>query len=195
MKKLYVVLAFLGMLLLLNLGVVLATQSENNGEDEESPFQVAQPVSVTAVGKNSMTFFDSATNGYLFDPGLGSTVEFGITIAVLAIPANSIGQFGTPLELPAKINGKTTAVRYLYLQWIGYPGNEITRVTVFSGYNEIKSMPTSYIGTGTLQNITVDLGAYYPVPSGLGMVWEIENPDTSSAHDNEFFAYGAKIRY
>ncbi len=194
MKNLYLA-TFLGMLLLVNLGVVLAVTSGNNGEDAESAFQVAQPVSTTAVGKNSMTFFDSATNGYLFNPGSGSTLELGVTDAFMTIPANSIGQFGTPLELPAKINGKSTAVRYLYLQWVGYPGNEITSVTVISGYNEIKDMTTSYVGTGALQNITVDLGAYYSVPSGLGIVWVIENPDTTSSHGNSFLAYGAKIRY
>ncbi len=195
MKKLYMALALLGILLMLNLGAVLAIQSGNNGETAESSIQVEQPVAITAVGKNSMTFFDAATNGYLIDTSSGATLSKAITNAFMEVPANSIGEFGTPLELPAKINGKSTAVRYLYLQWLGDSGNNITRVTVFSGSYEIKSMPTSYIGTGSLQNITVDLGAYYHVPSGLGIGWEISNSDPTFSHFSEFYAYGAKVRY
>ena len=196
MKKTYVT-AGLALLIILSLGAVFAVGPENTGADQVQSL-AARPVTAAALTGNSMTFWDSGTHGFLrTEPDSPGTLGKQITAADITIPAGATAKFITPLDVPSNVNGHPTVVKKIFLQWNGDTGCTVTNVQVFSGFfffDGAGGFTTNFVGTGSLQNRTVNLGGFFPVSNGLSMQWSIRN-SAGSPEIASIYAYGAKIQY
>ena len=199
MKKKYMI-AGLALLLILSLGAVIAVGPGNIGAvSYQAQSQAARPISAAAFGGgNTITFWDSGTHGFLrTEPDSPGTLGKQITAADITIPAGATAKFITPLDVPSNFNGHPVAVKKIFLQWNGDTGCTITNVQVFSGFfffDGAGGFDTNFVGTGSLQNLTVNLGGFYPVSNGLSMQWSIRN-SAGSPKIASIYAYGAKIQY
>ncbi len=199
MKTQYLIVC-LAVLLILSLGAVIAAGPGNTGvESAQVPGHAVRPILTTAVGPNSVTYWDSGSHGFLREelPPSPGTVLRQISAADITIPAGATAMFVTPLDVPSIVNGAPTSVRNVYLVWNGARGCNITNVKVFTGfffYDGAGGFNTNFIGTGQVRNVTLNLGGFYPVLNGLSMQWSIKNSATTEKLAS-IYAYGAQIRY
>jgi hypothetical protein len=198
MNKMYMT-AGLVLLIILSLGAVLAVAPGNTGAvADQAQSQAARPVRAAVLTGNSMTFWDSGTHGFLrTEPDSPGTLGKQTTAADITIPSRATAKFITPLDVPSNVNGHPTVVKKIFLQWNGDTGCTITNVQVFSGFfffDGAGGFTTNFVGTGSLQNRTVNLGGFFPVSNGLSMQWTIHN-SAGSPEIASIYAYGAKIQY
>ncbi len=197
MKKQYLI-ACLAVLVITGLGIVIGVGAGSNGKDSQTLYPPSSPISAAAFGTTSTTFWDAGSNGFLrTEPASPGTLGKQISAADITIPPGATAKFVTPLGVPSSVSGNPTAVNNILLQWNASSSCTITNVEVFSGFfffGGAGGFARSDVGTGTLQNLNVNLGAFYPVANGLAMQWSIHN-SASSPQIASIYAYGAKIRY
>ncbi len=192
-------IACLAVLLLISLGAALAAGPGDTGvAADQAQSQAARPISAAAAGTSTQTFWSSGTDGFLrTEPASPGTVGKQITAADITIPAGATAKFVTPLDLPSVINGRSTSVRRIFLEWNGSSSCTITNVQVFSGFfffGGAGGFPTNFVGTGNVQDLNVDLGSSFPVAHGLAAQWSIHN-SAGSPQLASIYAFGARIRY
>lgn len=174
---------------------VLGVATANTGApDGGGGFTTANPVALGPDAKAFMTFWNAGTEGFL-NVGSSGTLSKAVTNAQIQnIPAGGDVAFNTPLSLPTNINGKPCAVRHVYLEWSAPTDCQIEEIWVFSGYQILTTIYQSVPGTNSLEKVTIDLGAYYPVSRGLSVGWTIHNYAVTP-NECSVFAYGSRVRY
>ncbi len=198
MRTKYLV-AGMAILLILSLGTAIAISPGNGGgEIGQADGKTAQPISTAVTGTQIVKFWDSGTHGFLrTEPDSPGTLGKQISAADITIPSGATARFITPLELPSVVNGQPTSVKKIFLEWNATSACTITNVQVFSGFfffDGAGGFPTNFVGTGSVQDLTLDLGGNFPVSHGLSMQWSIHN-SAGSPQIASIYAYGARVNY
>jgi hypothetical protein len=113
----------------------------------------------------------------------------------VSINKSSLIYADTHFTHPYFIDGVRPKVRYVWSRMQLDKGINVTYIYVCSGYTIVKGKQILYVGNGAMMDYMFDMGAWYDMPRGIEIGYEIQNNNSTTTKMARFYGSGARIEW